>query len=235
MEKTQTKPNPVAEIARKYFKIDAERSVLLHDFCLLCGERPVYEVFEGFRKDFIAAVKAERPTLTQGSLDVYWSRFVRDAKQYAADEKFDFVIPDKPKSTSAAATKKAEQRANPYKDLDDEALKATVAAARQSALEAGAEPEKAKEAAKQWTAATEELAKRIKASQKAAEKADKELLEPRQKEIGKRVKALSVEKIRIVEALLNAMAGDAKEWGIVRAAMPSDAAPAKPAAKRKAA
>jgi hypothetical protein len=169
----------VGALAGEYLKLEADRSLVLHKFLSAVGESPVYETWEACRKAVLARYKQDRPAATDNAAAVFWSRFVDAARTYAAENDYSFNMPNKPKSTSEAATTKAAQRANPFVEKDVKEVEAARAEALKAAKEAALAgnvdaAQEALKSAKMAQAAIDKAAKTAEAATlKAAKEAEK--------------------------------------------------------------
>ncbi len=161
--------NTATEVFNAYARIDADRDACLRAFLVMATDAPTFEVWEKFRAEFGAAMRARKAT-TDDAVNTAWSRFVGAAQLYAAQNDYDLILPKKPASTSKAATEKAAQRAKP------EAVEKAATVAELAAIPM---PSDKLEAAKLEAAIAQKKAALIKAEAKGEEKARAEALKGR--------------------------------------------------------
>jgi len=152
------------QLAQAFVTIDADRSQVLHEAVALFGDAPTFEAYEAARLEIIAGYKAKRPAATDLAATAFFGRFIAAVRCYAIENDFVTAWPEKPKSTSEAATKKAAQRALP------EAVKNAKTV---SDLDAIPMPSDAIEAAKLAKAIAETKVRMLTLETKAAEKTAK--------------------------------------------------------------
>lgn len=151
-------------------RIDADRGVVLHQFMVLIGDAPTYDVFEDTRARFVAWYGTKHPNANDGARNVAWSRFQASVQLYADESGYSFQWPAKPKATSPEAVKKAESRKVPEAVAQSE----TVAQ-----LDAIAKPSDKIEAAKLEAAIAAKKLALIKAETKSVEQSANAALKAR--------------------------------------------------------
>lgn len=200
-----SKLETVSAIAAAFVSIDADRSMVLHQFMRLMGDAPTYESWESGRVQWIAGYRTKKVDAKDEACNVAWSRFVSCVRQYVTENGFDFTVPEKPKSTSPAATKKAEQRANPFKDAD----KAAVLKACDESRD-----DKTSEGTARYTAALTRLAAIVKDEKRTKDKAEREATKGRRESISRYLRDCPTDVLALFESLKDATSrDDVKAWG----------------------
>ena len=171
-----------------------DRILIAQDMAASMGTEPTFEQWEQHRRWFLDGYTAENPSNTSAAAESAWSEFAA-----LLDGMFGLT---KPKSTSAAATKKATERSQKrekllaaYQDKTAEDVQASLAAAYQTAA---ADP-----ANKVAQKAIKNLATVLKAKTADEDKAKRETIATLKKEI--REKLSECEDTEALEAALAAL------------------------------
>ena len=96
-----------AEIGGRYARTKFERADCARSYALILGTDPTLAQWEALRTDWVRGYMEEHPDNTGGTADAAWADFAQLLKLNHGLEK--------PRSTSAAATKKAAERENKRK------------------------------------------------------------------------------------------------------------------------
>ena len=96
-----------AEIGGRYARTKFERADCVRSYALILGTDPTLAQWEALRTDWVRGYMEEHPDNTGGTADAAWADFAQLLKLNHGLEK--------PRSTSAAATKKAAERENKRK------------------------------------------------------------------------------------------------------------------------
>lgn len=180
------------QLAQAFTRIDADRSMVLHEAVALFGDAPTYEAYNAARVNIINGYKAERPLATDNACNVFFSRFMDAVREYAAQNEYALAIPKKPASESDTAKAKAAQRAMP------EAIQNAKTVAD---LDAIPMPTDALEAAKLTKQIAETKVRMLKLEGKAAEKKLDEALKARREALIAFIRKASGEQLAELEAM----------------------------------
>jgi hypothetical protein len=96
-----------ADIGSRYARTKFERADCARSYALILGTDPTLAQWEALRTDWVRGYMEEHPDNTGGTADAAWADFAQLLKLNHGLEK--------PRSTSAAATKKAAERENKRK------------------------------------------------------------------------------------------------------------------------
>jgi len=204
----------VAAIAQ-WFKADTDADLSLHKLMRAIGDAPTFETWETVRKTAISDVyRGKYPKATDDAANVWWGRMIKRLKAYVEEQGFDFTIPSKPKATSEAAVKKAEQRVNPMEGKPESELRSALAEAAKVITAADADAEALKEATKAHEQARRALAKIAKDAESAKVKEAKEVSKGVLARINEKIKSMDVADLAAVEMFLD------KNWAQVLRMIP---------------
>lgn len=229
-----------ADIGEAFTKIDADRSLVLHQFLSKIGDEPTFESWESARIEWGTGYKRVKTAATEDAVNTAWSRFVTGLRAYAAENGYTCTVPEKPKSTNPEAQKKAEQRKNPFDGLsldDARAKQKEITGKVAESQKAGQIPDA--QTLTDMAKITETVVKLEREAGKLRVKAAQEKLAPRIDKIRKYLKGADERMVALIETLIDAndmrnpesVRGAA--WDVIRKAMP-DTKPAK-GSERKAA
>lgn len=200
---------------------DGNTESLVSAFGSMLAKANTFDAYEAIRLSWREGYKEQRSKITADGLDTAWRRFVSAVKESG------ITLPDKPKATGAAATKKAKQRASdPFASCKTTAqVDATLAKVRQKVTDPVAIL-KAEGKASMRKGAIAEAAKR------AADAAAADRLKGRRDTLGQFVKSCAPDVVALLECIVDGVLlkkGDRlREAGTMLASMADalDVAPA---------
>lgn len=204
---------------------DGAHESAVSEFARILTAAPTYDAWESARMAWRAGYASQRPGISAAALDKAWSRFALRLSDIGLD---------KPKApTKAAAEKRTERAAAPVYESADKAREVSQAYATAAAMPADKRADTLKAAGLPADTSPAELATAAAKAWKAAEKIDKAserektkaadtALKTRRDTIRAFVKDAAADKLAALEALCDALNGNASAWNVIRAILPAE-------------
>lgn len=168
----------IAGAVTNYCKADTDRAFALHEFMRLVGDEPSYDNWMLARGAAIQGYKATKPNANDAACDTFWSRYVKQLREYVNEQGFDMHFPEKPKAATPAAEAMRKARSNPFAEATKAEAEAVIAEVTER-VKAGDVSKEVIDTLGKARARLEAIAKsEKKASEKAAKDAEKSRRDP---------------------------------------------------------